>query len=177
MDCGATSKLHHCHWQRSDTGRTPLPHTYDMLVRTVARTVGAARSPFILLRRGVADKVAHAARVSASNAPVRGGKYTTEIAGLAVHRDPLPVLLELYHDTLSSLEAIPEGSVYRRACEALTRHRIGVVQRLSGQDGRSGGERAIESVESELDLGQIEEVLAIASDELSLSHKMLQWKA
>ncbi|TFK30479.1 Ndufa5, NADH-ubiquinone oxidoreductase subunit [Coprinopsis marcescibilis] len=95
-------------------------------------------------------------------------KRSTGITGLKVHPNPLPELVKTYQTTLSVLSSIPETSVYRQGVEALTRHRLGVVEAANGD---------IAAVESQLKDGQIEETLDIASDELSLASKMLEWKA
>ncbi|OCH96448.1 NADH2 dehydrogenase [Obba rivulosa] len=95
-------------------------------------------------------------------------KSSTGITGLRVHHDPLPELKQTYESTLAKLSTIPETSVYRQGVEALTRHRLNVVQ--SANDN-------VAEVEKQLDEGQIEEVLDVAKDELSLVENMIQWKA
>jgi NADH dehydrogenase (ubiquinone) 1 alpha subcomplex subunit 5 len=97
-------------------------------------------------------------------------KTTTGITGLAVHPDPLPELCKIYQATLSLLSpssSIPPNSVYRQSVEALTRHKLTIVQRANGD---------IAAAEKELGEGQIEESLDIASDELRLVSKMIEWK-
>lgn len=122
------------------------------------------------------DRVARATQTSASNAPVRGGKTTTGIAGLPVHSRPLPELKLIYQETLEALGQLPAGTAYRQATEALTRHRIEVIERNSRSNGGELNENAIEAVERELELGQIEEVVTIAEGELSLARKFLSWR-
>lgn len=51
-----------------------------------------------------------------------------------------------------------------------------VIQAAAGPDGHEGGEEAVERVEKELELGQIEEVIQIAEDEERLVTKMLEWR-
>jgi NADH dehydrogenase (ubiquinone) 1 alpha subcomplex subunit 5 len=107
----------------------------------------------------------------------RGNKLTTGLTGLPVHPNPLPALLETYKATLSSLSSqIPRGVVYRQSAEAITQHRLQVVQKHAGADANQGGENAIQAIEKELNLGIIEEVVKMAEDEQSLVAKMAQWK-
>jgi len=68
---------------------------------------------------------------------------------------------------LTLLKTIPESSIYRQSIEALTQHKLNVVQ-------QSGGDA--EKVEKELEQGQIEELLDAANDELSLLKSMAEWK-
>ncbi|EMD41832.1 hypothetical protein CERSUDRAFT_110397 [Gelatoporia subvermispora B] len=95
-------------------------------------------------------------------------KKTTGFTGLKVHHDPLPELKQTYESTLTKLSSIPATSVYRQGVEALTRHKLNIVQTANGN---------IAEVEKQLDEGQIEEVLDVAKDELSLVENMIQWKA
>merc|ERR1712093_722637 len=89
----------------------------------------------------------------------RAGKLTTGIHGLPVHPNPLPTLLDLYKSTLSTLQTrIPQGVVYRQSAEAITQHRVGII-------------------EKHVDLGRIEEVIKMAEGEKSLVEKMSQWKS
>jgi NADH dehydrogenase (ubiquinone) 1 alpha subcomplex subunit 5 len=95
-------------------------------------------------------------------------KSTTGITGLAVHPNPLPELSKTYQDTLSLLSSIPPSSVYRQGVEALTQRKLKILERANGD---------ITAVEKELDEGQIEESLDIATDELKLVSNMIEWKA
>ena len=93
---------------------------------------------------------------------------STGITGLAVHPDPLPELAKTYESTLSVLSTIPQTSVYRQGTEALTRQKLNIVQAANGD---------VVAAEKRLNEGQIEESLDIASDELQLARKMVEWKA
>jgi len=95
-------------------------------------------------------------------------KQSTGITGLAVHPDPLPALIKTYESTLTSLEALPASSVYRQGVEALTLNKLKLVKAANGD---------VAKAEAALDEGQIEEAIDIASDELKLTSKMLEWKA
>ncbi|KAL0951135.1 hypothetical protein HGRIS_007870 [Hohenbuehelia grisea] len=95
-------------------------------------------------------------------------KQTTGITGLKVHPNPLPELAKTYESTLSLLQSIPSTAVYRQGAEALTQRKLKIVQDAKGD---------ISAVEKQLDEGQIEESLDIASDELRVAAKMIELKA
>lgn len=99
---------------------------------------------------------------------LNAAKRSTGRTGLKVIADPLPELVKTYQTTLSVLERMPETSVYRQGAEALTRQRLQVVENANGD---------IEAAAVKLAEGQIEEALDVASDELSLASKMLEWKS
>lgn len=97
---------------------------------------------------------------------LRGLKATTGITGLAVHPNPLPALTKVYGQTLTALAALPATSVYRQATEALTTHRLRLVERSSGD---------ISAVEREL--GQMVELtLKEAESEKELVARVGEWK-
>ena len=52
----------------------------------------------------------------------------TGITGLVTHPSPRPTLIYLYTTTLQKLKAFPESSVYRQSTEAVTRHRLQIVE-------------------------------------------------
>ncbi|KAL2170330.1 hypothetical protein VTG60DRAFT_5009 [Thermothelomyces hinnuleus] len=52
----------------------------------------------------------------------------TGLTGLYTHASPRSTLLYLYSTTLEKLKAVPEHSVYRQSVEALTKHRMGLVE-------------------------------------------------
>ncbi|KAL2368363.1 hypothetical protein RJ035_002649 [Blastomyces gilchristii] len=52
----------------------------------------------------------------------------TGLTGLTTHPRPRQALLILYTNTLNKLQNIPESSVYRQATEALTKHRLKIVE-------------------------------------------------
>ncbi|PHH81104.1 hypothetical protein CDD80_2089 [Ophiocordyceps camponoti-rufipedis] len=54
----------------------------------------------------------------------------TGLTGLWTRGTPRSTLLSLYNITLSKLQSIPETSVYRQSVEALTRHRMGLVEQI-----------------------------------------------
>lgn len=71
-----------------------------------------------------------AARLFAS---VKPGQFLeagapTGLTGLVTHPSPRSSLLYYYTSTLDKLKQIPESSVYRQSTEALTKHRLSIVE-------------------------------------------------
>ncbi|KAI8656668.1 hypothetical protein LRP88_11978 [Fusarium phalaenopsidis] len=54
----------------------------------------------------------------------------TGLTGLWTHATPRSTLLYLYGTTLSKLQNIPETSMYRQSVEAVTKHRMSLVEQL-----------------------------------------------
>lgn len=52
----------------------------------------------------------------------------TGLTGLLTHGTPRSTLLYLYSSTLDALKQFPEHSVYRKSTEALTKHRLSIVE-------------------------------------------------
>lgn len=52
----------------------------------------------------------------------------TGLAGLYTHETPRSTLLFLYSTTLDKVKAAPEQSVYRQSVEAITKHRMAIVE-------------------------------------------------
>lgn len=52
----------------------------------------------------------------------------TGLTGLVTHPSPRSTLIYLYSSTLDKLKQIPESSVYRQSTEALTKHRLQIIQ-------------------------------------------------
>ena len=76
-----------------------------------------------------------AARLFAS---VKPGQFLeagtpTGLTGLLTHPSPRSTLLYHYHSTLDKLKQIPESSVYRQSTEALTKHRLQVIEQSKPQ--------------------------------------------
>lgn len=66
-------------------------------------------------------------------AAVRQAQYLepgapTGLTGLFTHATPRSTLIYLYSSTLDKLKEVPESSVYRQATEALTKHRLAIVE-------------------------------------------------
>lgn len=54
----------------------------------------------------------------------------TGLTGLWTHATPRSTLLYLYGTTLSKLQSIPETSMYRQSVEAVTKHRMSLVEQM-----------------------------------------------
>ena len=54
----------------------------------------------------------------------------TGLTGLLTHATPRSTLLYLYSSTLDRLKSLPESSVYRQSTEALTKHRMRIVENI-----------------------------------------------
>lgn len=52
----------------------------------------------------------------------------TGLTGLFTHPAPRSTLLYLYSSTLEKLQAFPESSLYRQSTEAITKHRMNIVE-------------------------------------------------
>jgi NADH dehydrogenase (ubiquinone) 1 alpha subcomplex subunit 5 len=55
----------------------------------------------------------------------------TGLTGLWTHSTPRSTLLYLYGTTLQKLQTFPESSLYRQSVEALTKHRLALVEQTS----------------------------------------------
>jgi hypothetical protein len=52
----------------------------------------------------------------------------TGLTGLTTHPSPRPTLIYLYKSTLEKIKLLPQSSVYRKSTEALTQHRLSIVE-------------------------------------------------
>jgi NADH dehydrogenase (ubiquinone) 1 alpha subcomplex subunit 5 len=66
----------------------------------------------------------------------------TGLTGLLTHPAPRAALLSIYGTTLDKLKAIPETSVYRQSVEALTKHRMAIVEGMVPPPRTSEGKTA-----------------------------------
>lgn len=90
---------------------------------------------------------------------------------LQVHPNPIPALADTYRSTLSLVQKnLPDNSAYRQSLEALTQHRLAIVEAAESSN-------AVDKVEQEIGQGQIEEVIVAAKNELKLVAKIIEWKA
>jgi NADH dehydrogenase (ubiquinone) 1 alpha subcomplex subunit 5 len=73
-----------------------------------------------------------ALRLLASVKPARylEAGYMTGLTGLYTHPSPRMTLLYLYSSTIEKLKALPESSLYRQSVEALTKHRMTLVDEM-----------------------------------------------
>ncbi|CAN8067869.1 unnamed protein product [Agarophyton chilense] len=86
--------------------------------------------------------------------------------GLSAGDDPRATLVKLYKQTLDAVNEIPETAKYRANVEKITNYRMGIIS--ENQD--------INKIEKTLNVGQIEEVIEQAEDELQLIPRMIEWK-
>ncbi|XP_076861640.1 NADH dehydrogenase [ubiquinone] 1 alpha subcomplex subunit 5 isoform X2 [Brachyhypopomus gauderio] len=91
---------------------------------------------------------------------------TTGLVGLAVSQRPHEHLRILYSRILTSLQKLPQDAAYRKYTEQLITERLHHVKT----------ETDIQKLEKKINCGEIEEAIAQAEAELSLSKKMLEWK-
>jgi NADH dehydrogenase (ubiquinone) 1 alpha subcomplex subunit 5 len=54
----------------------------------------------------------------------------TGLTGLNTHPSPRSTLIYLYSSTLDKLHQMPESSVYRQSAEALTKHRLSIIESI-----------------------------------------------
>jgi len=85
-------------------------------------------------------------------AAVKPGRYLeagnpTGLTGLFNHPTPRPALLYLYGSTLDKLKAFPEHSVYRKSTEALTKHRMSIIQSIEPEGYEEWAKEAAEKIE------------------------------
>jgi len=71
-------------------------------------------------------------RTSRLLAAVKPAKYLeagtpTGLTGLFTHAAPRSTLIYIYSSTLDKLKQLPESSVYRQSTEALTKHRLNII--------------------------------------------------
>ncbi|KAK1790267.1 hypothetical protein P4O66_014181 [Electrophorus voltai] len=91
---------------------------------------------------------------------------TTGLVGLAVSQSPHERLRILYTKILGSLQMVPQDAAYRKYTEQLITEKFNHVK----------AEPDVQKLEEKINCGQIEEVIAQAESELSLSRKMAEWK-
>ena len=85
-------------------------------------------------------------------AAVKPGRYLepgnpTGLTGLFNHPAPRSTLLYLYGSTLDKLKAFPEHSVYRQSTEALTKHRMQIIESIIPEGYEEWAKKAAEKVE------------------------------
>ncbi|KAJ3276072.1 ndufa5, NADH-ubiquinone oxidoreductase subunit [Terramyces sp. JEL0728] len=83
---------------------------------------------------------------------------TTGLVGLPVHHSAKPELLSLYSRITHSLQRFPESSVYRQGTLALFNKRIEFIEKTED----------LKKIEDEFQLGQMEELIEQAQEELKL---------
>lgn len=79
---------------------------------------------------------------------------------------PHQTLTELYNRTLTAVKDVPADAAYRVNIEKTLKHRLAILEESND----------IADVEAKFGIGQIEEVIEIAQDELELIPHMTAWK-
>lgn len=85
-------------------------------------------------------------------AAVKPGRYLeagnpTGLTGLFTHPAPRSTLLYLYGATLDKLKAFPDHSVYRQSTEALTKHRMSIIESIKPEGYDDWAKTAAEKIE------------------------------
>ena len=85
-------------------------------------------------------------------AVVKPGRYLeagnpTGLTGLLTHAAPRSTLLYTYGAILDKLKAFPEYSVYRQSTEALTKHRMKIIESIKPEGFEEWEKRATEKIE------------------------------
>lgn len=88
-------------------------------------------------------------------------KQTTGLVGLPVQAEPREKLMAACENILSEIQAIPDDATYRQNVEAIYKYRLQVCK----------DQNDVKKIEETVGLGHIEELLAMANDELSLIPK------
>ena len=71
----------------------------------------------------------------------------TGLTGLMTHPSPRSTLLYLYSATLDKLQKLPDHSVYRQSTEALTRHRMRILENIKPAGWEEWAKKAQEKVD------------------------------
>ena len=85
-------------------------------------------------------------------ASVKSGRYLqpghpTGLTGLFNHPSPRSALIYVYGSTLERLKSLPEHSVYRQSTEAITKHRLQIIQSIKPEGYEEWAKRAAETLE------------------------------
>ncbi|KAK0325823.1 hypothetical protein LTR82_003362 [Friedmanniomyces endolithicus] len=111
------------------------------------------------------------ATASRSNEFLRPGA-PTGLTGLVTHSAPRSTLLYLYSTTLEKLSHFPESSVYRQSAEALTKHRLKIIENTTPGGLAEWQERVKKTVDGNPDAFRRVPVLAASG---STEHNIV-WK-
>lgn len=90
-------------------------------------------------------------------ASVKPGRFLepgnpTGLTGLYTHPAPRSTLIALYTETLDRLGTLPEHSVYRQSAEAITHHRLKVIESVKPEGYEEWSKRAKEKLEKHPEL-------------------------
>lgn len=91
------------------------------------------------------------------HAAVKPGRYLetgtpTGLTGLFTHPSPRSHLLLVYGSTLERLKGLPESSVYRQSTEALTKHRMNIIEQIKPAGYEEWEKRARDTIEKHPDM-------------------------
>eukprot|EP00518_Triparma_eleuthera_P002956 CAMPEP_0182453624 /NCGR_PEP_ID=MMETSP1319-20130603/611_1 /TAXON_ID=172717 /ORGANISM="Bolidomonas pacifica, Strain RCC208" /LENGTH=152 /DNA_ID=CAMNT_0024651571 /DNA_START=206 /DNA_END=661 /DNA_ORIENTATION=- len=92
-------------------------------------------------------------------------KTSTGLVGLPVHPDPVPALKAANLKILEAVAPIPDSAGYKESITGITNFRLRVIEESEGD---------IDYIESEIDCGQIEELIVQAEDELDVVDMFLE---
>jgi len=93
-------------------------------------------------------------------------KTATGLVGLKIQPDWRNKLTSLYEQQLEEVEGIPPDNEYRSSVEQVARIRLDLLKR----------EGDVFKVEQEIGLGQVEELIQMAEDELRLIPRYKSWR-
>ncbi|KAI0117285.1 ETC complex I subunit conserved region-domain-containing protein [Daldinia grandis] len=93
----------------------------------------------------------------------------TGLTGLFTHSSPRSTLLYLYTRTLEKLQDVPESSLYRQSVEALTKHRLAIVEAAEPPGHAEWAARAHKMAEANPALFKVSTAGANQSSEGSLA--------
>jgi NADH dehydrogenase (ubiquinone) 1 alpha subcomplex subunit 5 len=94
-------------------------------------------------------------------------KKYSDVVGIVPDVEAPQKLIAVYQETLKACEQLPSDYLYRKNVEQMTKHRLQIVSETS----------SISEMEEKIGLGEIEEVLIFAHDELNLLNNVREWKA
>lgn len=72
----------------------------------------------------------------------------TGLTGLPTHPAPRPALIYTYRQTLTKLGQLPASSVYRQSAEALTKHRLKIVEETTPEGFEAWQERVKKQIDA-----------------------------
>mmetsp|Transcript_20134 Transcript_20134/g.27877 ORF Transcript_20134/g.27877 Transcript_20134/m.27877 type:complete len:146 (+) Transcript_20134:128-565(+) len=93
-------------------------------------------------------------------------KVSTGLVGLDVEPNAREILIGLYERTLGEIQAVPADAGYRQVVEEFTNYRLQVCKDNTD----------LQAIEDAIMQGQVEELIDIAKDELSLIPRMIERK-
>merc|ERR1712211_4411 len=93
-------------------------------------------------------------------------KAFTGLTGMKVAKNPTHTLGVLYSKNLRALAKMPVEYPYRKHTESLINERVAILKQSN----------TIEEAEKKIGMGQIEEVIIQAENELVLSRSILEWQ-